>query len=314
MISLLILFLMCILFSAFFSGSEMAFVSAPKYKFREMADSGDISAKKIVAMQNQPQAFLTAILIGNNIVNVTATAILTYWLHLQFEIESGWLVTAIMVPLIIIFGEIIPKEYCRLHAQYVLLKLASVLSFFLVVFRVPAVLVSRGMDAFLKIFGVKKRKNIFVSETEFRLLIEESTQSGVLESHEKQLINMILDFERIQVGSVMIPLERVAKISLTGTVGDVKKIARETNAQMILVYEEIPSLIMGMIYVFDLLFEKDEGKGLRTYLRSPIFVSKNTSIEKAFLTLQEKRQSYAVVVDVRREVHGVVPIERLLAV
>jgi CBS domain containing-hemolysin-like protein len=81
---------------------------------------------------------------------------------------------------------------------------------------------------------------------------------------------------------------------------------------MVLVYEEIPSIIVGMIYVFDLLFEEDEKKGLKNYLRAPIFLPRSTSNEKAFLTLQEKRQSFALVTDMKREVIGAVPIERLL--
>jgi len=81
---------------------------------------------------------------------------------------------------------------------------------------------------------------------------------------------------------------------------------------MVLVYEELPSIIVGMIYVFDILFEEDEKRGLKDYLRSPIFLPRSTSIEMAFLTLQEKRQSYAVVMDSRREVVGVAPIENLL--
>jgi CBS domain containing-hemolysin-like protein len=106
----------------------------------------------------------------------------------------------------------------------------------------------------------------------------------------------------------------VPNISITATIREVKEIARRTQTKMLLVYEEIPSLVVGMIYVFDLLFEGNEDQGLKKYLRSPIFLSKTTSIEKAFLTLQEKRQSFAVVTDTRREVIGVVPIERLLVV
>ena len=172
----------------------------------------------------------------------------------------------------------------------------------------------KGVDFVLRNFKSKPRQSIFVNEEEFRSLIEESTKSGVVAPHEKRLIDTILDFERIHVESVMIPVSKVSNVSITGKVGEVKEIARRTQARMILVYEEIPSLIVGMIYVFDLLFEENDKQGLKNYLRSPIFLPRNTSIEKAFLTLQEKRQSFAVVTDMRREVVGVVPIERLLVV
>jgi CBS domain containing-hemolysin-like protein len=111
----------------------------------------------------------------------------------------------------------------------------------------------------------------------------------------------------------MIPVARIPKVNITGTVGSVKELARQTHAKMILVYEEIPIIIVGMIYVFDLLFEENKEERLKNYLRSPIFLPRTTSIEKAFLTLQERRQSFALITDEGGEVIGAVPIERLMA-
>ena len=107
------------------------------------------------------------------------------------------------------------------------------------------------------------------------------------------------------------PVEKVAKVEIAQPCAAVREIARKTQSRMVLVYEEIPSIIVGMIYVFDTLFEEDEQRPLQSYLRAPIFVPRNMSIEKAFLTLQQKRQSFAVVTDSYGEVIGVVPIERL---
>ncbi|MDD5672107.1 MAG: hypothetical protein PHN49_10750, partial [Candidatus Omnitrophica bacterium] len=87
-----------------------------------------------------------------------------------------------------------------------------------------------------------------------------------------------------------------------------------TKSRIVLVYEEIPSIVVGMIYVFDLLFEENEEQSLKNYLRSPVFLSHQTSAETAFLTLQQKRQSVAFVMDTEGEVAGVVPIERLMVV
>ena len=312
--SLLIIFLICFVLSAFFSGSEMAFVTSDELKIRAKADQGDLAAQKIVRLKSQTQSFLTAILVGNNIVNITATTIFTYWLQTRFGIESEWLVTLVMAPLILIFGEIVPKDYSRIYGQQILLEWANLLSLFLGLLKLPVSLVLRVVHWIIRALGIGKDKSIFVSETEFRMLIEESAKSGILEHHERQLINMILDFERIHIDSVMIPMAKVSKVSITDKIGDVKKIAKETNAKVVLVYEEIPTIIVGLVYVFDLLFEENEALPLKDYLRSPTFLRKETSLEKAFLTLQQRRQSYAVVTDSHDEVKGVVPIEGLLAV
>lgn len=311
--SLELAFILCFFLSAFLSVAEMAFVSVNQIKLRKIADAGSLAAKKILLLHEQPQDFLTLILIGNNMVNIAATSISTYWLQLHFGIENEWVVTAMMAPLLIIFGETVPKDYGRLRAQDFLLKYADGISLLLKVFRVPLRWILKGVNLLLGPLGPEKERNIFVSEKEFRLLIEEGAERGILGHQEKRLIDIILDFERTHIDSVMIPVGEVAKVDIAGSVGEIKEIARRTHSRMVLVYEEIPSLIVGMIYVFDLLFESREDLGLKNYLRSPIFLPQTTSIEKAFLTLQEKRQSFAVVTDSQGEVRGVVAIEKLFA-
>ncbi|MDP3919529.1 MAG: CNNM domain-containing protein [Candidatus Omnitrophota bacterium] len=308
MITLAFIFLLCVLFSAFFSGSEMAFVSANKLALRNRADSGDRAAKMIVKLQRQSHAFLTAVLLGNNIVNVTATAVLTLALQQYFGIESELVVTLLLAPVIIVFGEMVPKDYCRMRSQSFLVKNAGALNLFFSIFKHPARWISAGANLLLP----RRHKSIFVSEREFRAIIEESTHAGVVSRDEKKMVDRILDFEKTHVHTVMIPLEEVSKVNNRATVGEVKEVARRSRAKMILVYEEIPSIIVGMIYVFDLLFEERNHLGLKEFLRSPIFLPQNTSLEKAFFTLQQKRQSNAVIIDRRGNVAGVVPIERLI--
>lgn len=311
--SFLIFFLICMWFSAFCSGAEMAYVSSNNLKIRELADDGDPLAKPALNLLQEPQQFLTTILISNNIFNVAATAILTYVFQMKFHIESEWAVTAIMAPLLIIFGEMVPKDYCRIRSQYFLLKNADTLVFLTKFFYYPVKFILAIIEVFLKPLDSSSRKNIFVSEDEFKSLIEESIKTGVIDVHEKKLITTILDFEKIKVTAVFKPIDRIAKINITeGNVKQVKDIARETKARMVLVYEDDPSIIVGMVYVFDLLFEKNEKLSLKNYLRAPVFLKADTSIETAFLTLQQKRQSYAVVTNAMNEAIGVVPVERLL--
>ena len=220
-------------------------------------------------------------MIGNNIVNISATVIVTCWLEKQFGIANEWIVTAIVAPILIVFGETVPKDYCRLKSQAFLLKYSRVLDLFVRVFRFPSEIIHRGITFLMGPLGTTVDRSIFVSEKEFRFLIEESVKTGVLDQHEKKLIDTILDFERIHVESVMTAVEKVPKVGITEHVSKVKEIARQTHSRMVLVYEEIPTLIVGMIYVFDLLFDAKDEDGLKNYLRSPIFLPKNTSIEKA---------------------------------
>lgn len=314
MISFMFVFFICLLLAAFFSGAEMAFVSSNKLRIHRFADSGNRAAKILIQFIKRPQHLLTTILIGNNIVHVVATAALTYTLSTQFGISSEWLVTLIMTPTLLIFGEMVPKDYGRLRSNQFLLDSARPLAFVSRVFHFFTIAILKIVDFFLAPFGLAFHKSIFVSEEEFRHLIEESTRSGVVGPHEKKIIDTILDFEKIHVESVMVFVSKVPVVDIRATVGDVKKIARQTNSRMVLVYDEIPSIIMGMIYVFDLLFEERDQAVLKDFLRSPVFIPKGLSNEEAFFTLQQKRQSYALVMDERREVIGVVSIESLIGI
>jgi CBS domain containing-hemolysin-like protein len=258
--------------------------------------------------------FITSVLIGNNLVNISATVFLTLFLESRFGIHNEWVVTAILAPVLIILGEATPKSYGRFRGRGFLLDHANLTLFFARLFGWPARLLLGASDLFIQRRGGKIGKNILVNEDEFRFLIEESVRSGVLEEHEKKLVERILDFERIPVERVIHPVVLVSRVELSAKVREAKEEARRSGSKIVLVYEEIPSIVIGMIYIFDLLFEENEEKGLREYLRSPIFLPKETPLEKAFLALQAKRQSFAVVTDARREVIGVVDIENLIAI
>ncbi len=312
MTELLFIFSLCLLASAFFAGSEMAFVTSNKLRMRKKADDGDPAAKKIVTLYSRSQEFLSAILIGNNIVNIVATASLTLLLETYFHVKNEWVTTAVFIPIFLILGEMVPKDLGRQKSEMFLLRTAWLLVWFMGIFKIPTRLIMQTIDRLLGRFRSVLHKNIFVSQNEFRSLIEESTRSGVLDSHERKLINTILDFEKTHIESVMIPLEKAIKVEFTATVGQVKALGKKHSARMVLVYEEIPSIVMGMVYVFDLLFEGEIDQPLKQYLRAPIFLPSTTSIERAFLTLQQKRQSFAVVINENSDAVGVVPIERLI--
>lgn len=312
MIIYFLIVILCLALSAFFSGAEMAYVSANKIKIRNMADAGNAAAKKVDRLLGKSKYLLSALLIGNNIVNVCIASILTYILHSFFNIENEWVATAVSAPIMLILGEQVPKDYCRIRAESFLLRNADLLGCVLWVLKIPVQIILKGIDFFLKGVKASGHSSIFVSEEEFRSLIDESAQKGILDCHEKQMIDTILDFERIELHSVMVPIKDVPKVSLTDTVKDVKLIAKQTRAKMLLVYEELPSLIVGMVYVFDILFIENEEQSLKEFLRAPIFLPEHLSAETAFLTLQQKRQSYVLVTDAMRDVTGVVPIEKLL--
>lgn len=313
MITLAFWFVLCLLLSAFFSASEMSFVSADKVALRKLADSDHGNAKTVLKLHQESRYFLTTLLICNNVVNIAATTLFTCLLQMGLGFRSEWLVTVLLTPILLVGCEFIPKDYARIRGQGFLLFYARILRALEVAFHYATGWMLRWVDLFLSPLGPNETKSIFVNEREFRSIIEETVKTGAVTHHEMKIINTILDFERVRVREVMVPVQEVPQLEIQAHVGDAKKIAKETGTRMILIYEEDPSIVVGMIYVYDLLFEDASEKTLRSFLRSPIFIPEHTSNERAFFMLQQKRQSYAVVINAHQDVCGVVAIERLLS-
>ncbi|HCM42240.1 MAG TPA: CNNM domain-containing protein [Candidatus Omnitrophota bacterium] len=311
MISVLAFFVLLLIFSAFLSATEMAFVSINPIQLRQKSDGGDGQALRVLKLRNENQHFLGALLIANNLCNAGATMCLTYFLQNYFGISSEWIVTALMLPLLVVFCEMSPKEYGRVNALGFLTR-ASFLLWGL--HRICFWIVDLFIRAAQSMLPILKQKNeqIFLNETEFKALVSESEKQGVLEPHEKEFVHTILDFERIPVKSVMIPLNQTAQVELCSDLSEVRKKAREGRSKMVLVYEEAPEIVAGVIYVFDLLAQERENGPLTGFLKAPLFISEKMSLEEAFRLLQKKRQSFALVTDASYEVQGVVLIENLL--
>ena len=190
--------------------------------------------------------------------------------------------------------------------------LAPVLTLFDRILGLFSIALVKGAEALIHLTSPIAKRMPFVTRDEFRYIIEESTKRGVLRQHERQMINTVLSLSSSKVNEGMIPLAKFPKVSLLSNIGDIKRLARTTKANAFLVYEEIPSLVVGMIYVFDVLFESNESLSLSKYLKAPLFIKDDTSSEKALFLLQSKRASYAAVINLDREVVGVVNVENLI--
>lgn len=304
---------LCFVLSAFFSGSEMAFVSCHKLRLKRYVSEKKKGADMIDHFHRHPKELLATLLVGNNLANVTVTALTAYLFGHYLGIHNEFIVTLVVAPLLIIFAETVPKDYGRQKADVIVYQLAPYMAFFSRIFQPLVRTIFFMTDMFFKALGSYEKKSPFVTKEEFHYLINESVRQGVIAEHEKRLVDTILNFEKTRVEEVMTSLDHAAQLELGKKMGDLKALARKTGAPFVLVYEEIPSIIVGVIYVFDALFETDENRSLTPFLRAPLFIPRETSAEKAFLKLQQSHQSFAVVLDEDQEAIGVVSIDNLLA-
>ncbi len=312
MMTILLIGILAFIGLGFFAGSEMAYLSCNKLKLRHLADEGDPKARIVMRFHQDPKRFLTTVLLGTNLMHVTTAGLFTYFLENYLQIKQEWIIASILSLLIIIFAETIPKDWFRHKADDFIYRFAFLLDFVDRLFnRVSKVLMALT-DFLISTTAPDVKRSPFVTREEFRYVIEESAKGGILLEHEKKLIDTILNLGSLRVEEVMIPVEKFPKVSLTDKVREVKEVARRTKTQAILVYEEIPSLIVGVIYVFDVLFEENEDETLSRYLKAPLFISQDTTAEKAIFLLQSKHASNGAVINSDREVVGVVSLENLI--
>ncbi|OGX05821.1 MAG: hypothetical protein A3G87_03200 [Omnitrophica bacterium RIFCSPLOWO2_12_FULL_50_11] len=312
MTTILLLILIAFVLTGLFAGSEMAYVSCNKLKLRHLADQGDRRAKEVLRFHLNPKRFLTTVLIGNNLMHVTVVGLATYLFESRFHISNEWLITFVLSFPIIIFAETVPKDWFRYKADEFIYRVAPTIGFLdRVLGGVSGVMVS-VTDFFIRLTTKNLKSNPMITRDEFRYVIEESARGGVLLEHEKRLINTILNLSTAHVGDVMIQITKFPKVPLTSCVRDVKDVARRTQTDAVLVYEEIPSLVVGIVYVFDVLFDAKSDEFLSRFLRAPLFIPHDTSSEKAIFLLQSKHVSYAAVINAKKEVTGVVCLENLV--
>ncbi len=296
---------------AFLAATEMAFISVHPVRLREQAEKGNRGAQLVDGLRADSQHFLGVILIAINMSLVGLTALLSYLFDYHFSIHSDLIITLIITPVMLVVCEVLPKEYARLHSLGFLMWHAYGLHFLYRALYIPAHAFIRMTEMLFPKFKEKQEK-IFMNEVEFKALVAESEKKGVLDPHERDFVNMILDFERTAVRSVMIPLVQVAQVDLRADIRDVRESARDKGDRMVLVYEDDPSIVVGVIYVFDVLSKERENGPLNEFLKAPLFISEEMPLEEAFQILKRKRQSFALVTDSQYEVIGVATVENVL--
>ena len=299
--------------SAFFSGVEMAFVSVNKIRLKHLADIGHPKARLVHSLQERTEEVLTAILIGNNITVVAATALFTRLVYPLGLWQAEWLSTLVMTPLVLVFAEIIPKVIFRHQANQLIFILVSPLYVFFKLVRPVAVTLLRLVEVPLTGFFPAKAKNPFVSKEELRYLIEEGEKEGFLESHEKRIIERIFDFGAITVKEVMTRRSHIVSISEKASMKEAKEFFRRKGFTRLPVEGQTPGAYVGILHILDCLFEKKELPA-RSLTRELVAVDEDMVVQKALIELRVRKQRMALVRNSTGETVGLVTVQDLIAI
>ncbi|MBS6008044.1 MAG: HlyC/CorC family transporter [Clostridium baratii] len=310
----IILLVILLVLSGFFSMSETALMSLSKIRIRHMVEEGVKGSKLVEKLIEDPNRLLGAILIGNNIVNIGASAIAT---SLAVKIFNGSesavaVATAIMTVLVLIFGEITPKSIAKQKSEQVALKVSKPVQFCVAVFKPFVAMFTAISSVFIRLFGGDpKATEPFITEEELKTMVGVSEEEGVLEDVEKEMIFNVFDFADLQVKDVMVQRVDVTAIDVNDGYEDILKVIQEDQFSRIPVYDDTIDDIVGVLNVKDLIIadKRDCKFKVTDYMREPLYTFEFKKITELFNEMKKSRNHMAVVLDEYGGTVGIVTIE-----
>jgi len=305
-----------LIFSALFSGSETALFSLGRFKLQLLKDQG--RAGKIPQLLADPRRLLITILLGNDLINICASAVAASLVITLWGDPYKWLSIMIMVPLLVIFGEIIPKTIAVNYSREFSLLVARPLSLFTRLVFLPRWLIDKIASLFLNLFRKKEHpRHDAITEDEFRTLIEVGKEEGVLEEAETELIHKVFGFGDTLISEVMIPKSRVFCLPFDLSHEKILEEVKRNRFSRVPIYKKSKDNMVGILYAKDLLtlgggWDLKEEENWQKLVRQPYFIPLSKTTEQLFREFQEKRIHLAIVVDEYGKVAGLVTMEDLL--
>jgi len=306
-------FFILILLSAFFSGSETAFMSVNRVKIKEKVQRGDEHAAKVDKLLQNQTKLLTTILIGNNLVNIASSSIATALSIELFGSKGVGIATGVVTLLILIFGEITPKSLGNSRA-FDYAKAAAAPLYYLEIILSPFIyLFTKIVNLFVK--DKSLISSAFLSEEEIRRFVDVSQREGVIKETEQEMIQSVFDFDDTLVKEIMIPRIDMVCIEKNASLTELIKIGVEKGHSRIPVFEESIDNIIGLIYIKDLLelilAEKKE-VDIEKFVKPIYFIPEGKPINQLLSEMKDRKEHMAVVVDEYGGTSGLITIEDLL--
>ena len=312
-IQLLILILLIGL-SAFFSYAETALTTVNKIRIRNLAEAGDKSAVTLTKVLEDQGKMLSAILVGNNVVNLTASSMSTTLAMNIWSNKAVGVATGVLTLVILVFGEISPKTISTLYSEKISLKYAKFIYLFMTVMTPVIYAVNVLSSGFLRLVHVDpNRKQEAITEDELRTIVEVSHEEGVIESEEKKIINNVFDFGDSVAKDIMVPRIDMAMVEVDATYDELIDIFREEKYTRMPVYEETTDNVIGIINMKDvLLIDRNEEFHIRDLLREPLYTYEYKNTAELMVEMRQTSNNMIIVLDEYGATAGMITLEDLL--
>lgn len=307
----ILVILLCL--SAFFSSSETALTTVNRIRMRSLAEEGNKRAARVLDVTDNSSKMLSAILIGNNIVNLSASSLATALAIELFGNAGAGIATGILTILILIFGEISPKTMATIRAEKISLRFSGII-WMLMKILTPVIFIINALAMIvLRIFGVDpSEKNRVMTESELRTIVDVGHESGVIETEEKEMINNVFDFGDAEAKEIMVPRIDMTFVQVDSTYEELLEIYREDHFTRIPVYEESTDDVIGILNIKDLLLCDREHFSLRQLMREPYFTYEYKNTAELLIEMRSSSINIAIVLDEYGTTAGLITLEDLI--
>ena len=309
---IILLILLCL--SAFFSSAETALTTVNKIKLKTMADDGDKKAANALKVVSRPKKMLSAILIGNNIVNLSASSLATTIAIQIFGSVGAGIATGILTLLILIFGEITPKSIATNHATKLSLRFAPAVSALMWVLTPVIYIINTLASVFIKLFGIDPDfKDDTITEEEIRTMVDVSHENGAIEGDERTMIHKVFDFSDACAKEVMIPRIDMTMVDADISYEDLIAVFKEDMFTRIPVCEPDTENIIGIVNMKDFLgLVPTEDFSVRSYIRDVYFTFEMKNVSDLFDEMRGEGTTVSIVLDEYGDLAGMITMEDLL--
>lgn len=312
----IVVFIILICLSSFFSCTETAFLSANKIRMRNLAEEGDRRAKKVEKLLSNTDRLYSSILVGNNLVNIGASSLTTSIVISIFGNSASLVAAAsgVVTLLILVFGEITPKTFATKNADRIALFMSGFVSFICFIFTPVVFLLNIITGFIIKLLGGNKDNGPTMTEEDLKTIVTVGHEEGVLEEEEKEMIHNVFEFGETEIKEIMTPRINVDSIPDDCSYQELMEIYKRGQFSRYPVHSESFDEIVGVLNVKDLLFfniDQDEFE-VKDYMRDTFVVYEFNEVGDVFAAMRKEHVSLAIVLDEYGVMSGIVTFEDIV--
>ena len=312
--TMLVIVLLLVLLSAFFSSAETALTTVNKISIRSLIEEGNKKAIIVDKIINNQSKMLSAILIGNNLVNISASSLATLLAQRAFGDYAVSIATGILTIVVLIFGEITPKSLATKNSLKMSLMYAKIIYGLMTILTPIIFIINKLSNLFMRLLRIDpNKKAAAITETELRTIVDVSHEEGIIETEERKMINNVFDFGDAIASDVMVPKIDMTMADINSTYEELIKIFREEKYTRIPIYQDSTDNVIGIINMKDLLlYNPDEIFDIRNFLRSAFYTYEAKKLSELMLEMKKTAVNIVIVLDEYGVTAGLITLEDLL--